>query len=64
MKYNLMDSVKGLVSEKTLNTFKKESIIPPTEPYYRDLNITNEIKQKIKLKQNFQNYLINHQKNA
>ena len=43
MKCNLMNSVKGLVSEKALNTFKKESIIPPTEPYYRDLNITNEI---------------------
>ena len=40
MKYNL---IKGLVSEKTLNAFKKEIIIPPTEPYYRDLNITNEI---------------------
>ena len=43
MKCNLMNSVKGLVSEKALNAFKKESIIPPTEPYYHDLNITNEI---------------------
>ena len=34
-----MDSVKSIVSEKTLkNTLKKESIILPTKP----TNITNE----------------------
>ena len=40
-----MNSVKSIVSEKTLNnTLKRESIIAPTKP----TNITNEKSQKIK----------------
>ena len=40
-----MNSVKNIVSEKTLNnTLKRESIIAPTKP----TNITNEKSQKIK----------------
>ena len=40
-----MNSVKSIVSEKTLNnTLKGESVIAPTKP----TNITNEKSQKIK----------------
>ena len=40
-----MNSVKSIVSEKTLNdTLIKERIIPPTKP----MNVTNEKSKKIK----------------